>query len=70
MAKGFRMPKSICTCGHSGDGNNSFHADDHGPEIAPGHGACIRAGCDCKQFRWAVFTTIYARTLRGGALRQ
>ena len=44
-------PKSICTCGHTGDGPNSQHADRYGI----GHGACTVEGCNCKQFTWDRF---------------
>jgi len=44
-------PKSICTCGHTGDGPNSQHADRYGL----GHGACKVEGCNCKQFTWDKF---------------
>ena len=43
----WRGPKSVCTCGHLGDGSDS----DHGP--FDGHGACRVEGCDCQQFTWA-----------------
>jgi len=48
--------KSMCTCGHAGDGD---------PKTAPrppvishhagplGHGYCLVAGCDCEKFTWA-----------------
>ena len=44
-------PKSVCTCGHTGDGPNSQHADS----ISHGHGRCTVEGCDCEQFTWARF---------------
>lgn len=39
---------SICTCGHTGNTQESFHA----PRFADGHGACIVPGCLCRQFTW------------------
>jgi len=39
-------PKSMCRCGHTGDGPNSEHAN----AIALGHGACTQ--CNCVQFTW------------------
>ena len=39
--------KSICRCGHTGDGPNS----EHDARYAEGHGPCLR--CDCPQFTWA-----------------
>lgn len=44
--------KSVCTCGHIGDGPDSQHADS---TIAAGHGGCTVDGCDCEQFTWAKF---------------
>lgn len=46
-------PKSICKCGHVGDGTISQH---HGSVIAPGHGGCKVEGCNCIQFTWAGWT--------------
>jgi len=53
-------PKSICTCGHTGDGPKSQHND--GPFNA-GHGECLQTrrvpggtkACDCPQFTWKAF---------------
>lgn len=39
-------PKSVCRCGHLGDGARS----DHGGLI--GHGPCAKPGCDCGKFTW------------------
>lgn len=47
-----KRPKSICVCGHSGDGANSDH---HGAER--GHANCGIAGCACRKFVWREFTT-------------
>jgi hypothetical protein len=44
------VPKSICTCGHLGDGEGSAHA---GPI---GHGRCLVPGCGCTKFTWLRFT--------------
>ncbi len=43
-------PKSICQCGHTGDGPNSEHSDT----FQEGHGACNE--CDCVQFTWKELT--------------
>ena len=54
------QPKSICTCGHTGDGPNS----EHGAKVLPnGHGACLVEGCDCRQFTWAGFTPEFQEEL-------
>lgn len=44
-------PKSICRCGHEGDGSRSAHSDT----LQPGHGACNVPGCGCERFTWARF---------------
>lgn len=41
--------KSICLCGHTGDGAYSMH----GGMI--GHGPCSADGCACKKFSWRNF---------------
>lgn len=51
-----RAPKSICTCGHHGDGNVSWHAGS-GP--ARGHGRCLHAGCNCQKFTWKNWAPAY-----------
>jgi hypothetical protein len=52
-----RAPKSVCTCGHHGDGNASWH-DGSGP--ARGHGSCFHPGCSCQKFTWKNWTPAYA----------
>jgi hypothetical protein len=53
-----KQPKSMCKCGHSGDGPES----QHDPRYAEGHGPCHVEGCDCEQFTWAGWT-IYGQRL-------
>ena len=48
-------PKSMCTCGHTGDGPDSAHRDLY----QAGHGACTADDCDCKRFTWDHFTRAY-----------
>ena len=55
-------PKSVCICGHSGDGADSEHA---GGVINAGHGGCLK--CDCKKFSWDRWTASYALYMKGGA---
>lgn len=43
-------PKSICLCGHTGDGPNSAHGG------LIGHGPCLVDDCACRKFTWASFT--------------
>jgi len=52
MAFTQKYPKSICACGHTGDGANSDHIDT----FSLGHGMCIVKGCPCKQFTWDRWT--------------
>jgi hypothetical protein len=40
-------PKSVCCCGHVGDGPASMHAG------IIGHGACTIRGCKCQKFTWS-----------------
>ena len=42
-------PRSLCTCGHTGDGPGGQHDD----RLSYGHGPCLIKGCDCEQFTWA-----------------
>ena len=50
LIEDFIGPKSVCTCGHSGDGMKSDHQDRFGA----GHGAC--KVCKCAQFTWKGWT--------------
>jgi hypothetical protein len=54
-----KKAKSICTCGHTGDGDFSQHAD----LFQAGHGACLVPGCECEQFSWKSFTPEYEAKL-------
>ena len=49
----YKEPKSVCACGHPGDGPDSQHTGVNG------HGACFHAGCKCKQFTWSRFTAAF-----------
>lgn len=58
--KPFVGPKSICSCGHTGDGPNSQHADRY----AEGHGECkydLLYPCKCHQFTWVKWTPEFAK---------
>lgn len=55
------QPKSLCRCGHTGDGPGSVHLDIL---TQPGHGACIYQGCKCRKFTWREYT------LHGHALKR
>ena len=47
-------PKSICTCGHTGDGPGSQHLSGI---LQAGHGRCAMLECQntCPQFTWKKF---------------
>ena len=58
-------PKSVCQCGHSGDGPDSDHGSLNpvASQLQPGHGKCSVPGCDCEQFTWADFTEQFKEAL-------
>lgn len=60
-----RGPKSICTCGHSGDGPDSDHGSDNEilSQVCPGHGRCTVPGCECERFTWAGFLPKFEQQL-------
>ena len=53
---------SLCTCGHTGDGEGSQHEDT----FQHGHGACKL--CDCERFTWKEFLPGALRILKGRKL--
>lgn len=57
MAKSmaYEQPKSVCTCGHLGDGKQSEHAGLFG------HGSCSHPGCACTKFTWARHTDAFTK---------
>jgi hypothetical protein len=54
-------PKSICQCGHTGDGEGSQHSSSG--VWSAGHGACVVPGCSCLRFRWERFREAYRTTM-------
>jgi hypothetical protein len=48
-------PRSVCSCGHTGDGPKSEHKDT----FTPGHGACKVRGCNCVRFTWVEFLSVF-----------
>jgi len=54
--KDWKGPKSVCSCGHYGDGTNSHHEDRYGLAICGGHGKCTYPGCTCEMFTWERWT--------------
>jgi hypothetical protein len=66
VAATYQGPKSICTCGHAGDGTGkgsvgmtSLHAG------IIGHGACTVSGCPCGKFTWKAFLPSFEAALAG-----
>ena len=53
--KSFHGPKSMCRCGHLGDGPYSDHEDLY---VDRGHGKCKK--CGCEMFVWKSFTPAFA----------
>jgi hypothetical protein len=49
----FVGPKSLCTCGHTGDGEGSQHGNEN---VNFGSGKCLVNGCDCARFTWKQWT--------------
>jgi hypothetical protein len=54
----FKAPKSVCACGHQGDGFGSHHKG------VTGHGKCRVPDCDCSKFTWSEFTPSFASVLK------
>ena len=59
----YNKPKSICTCGHNGDGPKSKHKDILDND---GGGECKVKGCSCSRFTWANFTEEFEEYIKGG----
>lgn len=71
----FPGPKSVCICGHTGDGPNSEHGRSYGDatdiltveslaKMTDGTGACEHQSCrPCDRFRWAKFTPEFQEAL-------
>jgi len=60
VADTYREPKSLCTCGHEGDGGGSPHEAFAGEA---GHGKCKVPGCPCEHFVWTGWTRAFAMAL-------
>lgn len=54
-------PKSICECGHLGDGPGA----EHGGII--GRGACTAKRCGCGKFIWAACAKMLAAALKAAS---
>ena len=54
----FTEGKSLCTCGHVGDGEDTPHRG------LIGHGACTVPGCSCLKFTWRSWTPAYETVLK------
>ena len=61
LTASWRGPRSVCGCGHLGDGSDSEHGSVLSVDI--GHGACRVAGCACQHFTWTAFTPKFMAAL-------
>ena len=59
----YQEPRSICKCGHTGDGRNSQH--DICARVE-GAGMCKVKGCDCSRFTWKNFIDKFVEHMKGG----
>ena len=64
MPSEYDKPRSICRCGHTGDGPGSQHGKIL--EKDDGGGKCNVKGCDCDRFTWKNFTKDFAKYIKGG----
>lgn len=53
--------KSLCTCGHTGDGCGSQHHDS--AVRGDGHGGCKVCGDRCTEFSWRRWTATFGAAL-------
>ena len=60
MPENYQYPKSMCYCGHEGDGPDSDHLGFNG------HGPCIY--CDCEQFTWKEWLPEFSEYLKPDSL--
>lgn len=65
---GKSAPKSMCVCGHSGDGAHSDHSNDSPvfmrKPVVIGHGRCKMKKCECERFTWKAFTLPFEMALK------
>jgi len=54
-------PRSLCTCGHTGDGLRSDHVDLDLFDL--GLGRCRAPGCPCNRFCWHSYLKPYQKYL-------
>lgn len=58
MSARWEGPRSLCECGHPGDGEGGAHKG------IGGHGFCTAAGCKCLQFTWREFLPEFEQALK------
>ncbi len=61
--KQFVGPRSLCTCDHTGDGENSQHGNEN---FNFGSGKCLVKGCGCVRFTWKGWTKKFEHFLERG----
>jgi hypothetical protein len=59
----WRGPKSICACGHVGDGRESQHEGTVPGLVDNGHGRCLEGGCPCTRFTFKRWTGAFRAAL-------
>jgi hypothetical protein len=59
----YNGPRSVCRCGHTGDGEGSEHSALV-IGLGEGHGSCSK--CGCKKFTWAKWTPNFRQLLEAG----
>ena len=62
VVKTWQGSKSVCTCGHTGDGRWSQHTG-RPTMVQNGHGRCLEPGCKCGQFTWGKWTGAFQDAL-------
>ncbi len=55
---GYALPKSLCTCEHTGDGKITAHAG------MIGHGKCLHPECGCTKFTWKRFLPAFLEHMK------
>jgi len=60
VSQAYEGPKSICTCGHEGDGKAGAHSEP------VGGGACTVEGCACLRFTWAGYLPAFEAAVHHG----
>ncbi len=64
VARVYQGPRSMCACGHAGDGTGRGHAGEISLHAgALGHGSCVFKGCKCVKCTWSEYLPGFAATI-------